>query len=137
MWFGISVTHFLSFPQKTWHKSVYFSMIKFTVIPKKTIWYATIWKNWCFGQFHYSKTKKKTLTLSQFSLVACFFEGTREYISDLGQKKTDCLRKMCGYVPARYSGKQVSSSLYEATFSQYLINLVKLTLDGTMGPKKM
>ena len=49
----------------------------------------------------------------------------------------DCLRKMCGYVPARYSGKQVSSSLYEATFSQYLINLVKLTLDGTMGPKKI
>ena len=44
---------------------------------------------------------------------------------------------MCGYVPARYSGKQVSSSLYEATFSQYLINLVKLTLDGTMGPKRI
>ena len=49
----------------------------------------------------------------------------------------DCLRKMCGYAPAWYSGKQVSSSLYEATFSQYLINLVKLTLDGTMGPKRI
>ena len=46
------------------------------------------------------------------------------------------LEKMFGYAPVRYSGKQESSSLYEATFSQYLINLVKLTSDGTMGPKE-
>ena len=32
-----------------------FWMIKFTVIPKKTIWHLAIWQNWCFGLFYHSK----------------------------------------------------------------------------------
>ena len=38
---------------------------------------AKIWQNWCFGQLYHSKNAKKTLSLSQFSLVTAFFEGTR------------------------------------------------------------
>ena len=39
-----------------------------------------IWQNWCFGQFDHSKIEKETLSLSQFSLVTVFFEGTTENI---------------------------------------------------------
>ena len=34
----------------------------------------------CFGQFHQSKIEKEVLSLSQFYLVAGFFEGMRENI---------------------------------------------------------
>ena len=35
-----------------------FWVIKFTVIPKKAIWYLAIWQNWCFGQFFHPKNWK-------------------------------------------------------------------------------
>ena len=68
-------------------------MIKFTVLPKKSHLALEIWQNWCYGQFYHSKTEMKTLGLSHFSLVTCFFEGTREnilqiHISGQGQFKT-------------------------------------------------
>ena len=60
-------------------------MIKFTVIPKKVIWHLEIWQNWCIGQFYHSKIEKETLSLTQFSLVAVFFEGMRENILHIFQ----------------------------------------------------
>ena len=89
LWPRIYVKYHLSFPQKNHHqrkmrqtKCLLFNfwMIKFTVIPKEAIWHLAIWQNWCFGQFYPSKIEKQTLSLSQFSLVTGFFEGTIENI---------------------------------------------------------
>ena len=58
-WPGLCVKCFLSFPQKnlspekteTKTKCLLFNLLtmKFTVIPKKTIWHLVICQNWCFG----------------------------------------------------------------------------------------
>ena len=47
------------------------------IYTKKNIWHLAIWQNQCSGQFYHSKIEKDTFSLSQFSLVTGFFEGTR------------------------------------------------------------
>ena len=64
-------------------------MIKLTVIKKEATWNLAVWQNWSFGQFYHSKIEKKTFSLSQFSLVTGFFEGTRENILHMFRAKAN------------------------------------------------
>ena len=58
-----------------------FWMIKFTVIPKKTIWHMAIWQNWCFGEFYHSTIevlKFFKLLLAKANTFLCQFLSRRK-----------------------------------------------------------
>ena len=51
------------------YKTSIFLMVKFTVIPKKSIWHLAICQNGCFGQFHHSKEKVNIYLLDTYQYL--------------------------------------------------------------------